>query len=44
MSLTHKCGPGQIWDPRAGRCIPIVKGGALYKTKKKKALIKKRKK
>lgn len=41
MSLTHKCGPGQIWDPRAGRCIPIVKS-TLHKTKKK-ALTKKRK-
>jgi len=25
-SLTHKCGPGQIWDPAIGQCISIVKG------------------
>jgi len=41
MSLTHKCGPGQIWDPKAGRCIPIVKG-SLYKSKNKKPVLKKK--
>lgn len=28
-SLTHPCPAGQIYDPKIGKCIPIVRGGKL---------------
>jgi hypothetical protein len=34
-SMTHACPPGHIWDPAAGQCIPIVKGGKLAKKETK---------
>ena len=33
-SLDIKCPDGQIWSPQLGRCISIIKGESLYKTKK----------
>lgn len=31
------CGPGHIWDPKAGKCIPLSKSpGPSVLTKKKK--------